>query len=127
MKIIKKYFLHRIKKALPLMLVFMASSAIITALSVHSNLDFIEAKDMRLNLWWASAFLSLFAMLIPVLECSEFKNRRNLDTLYSFPISRVKMAISVYLSGLFQLFCIFSNCPVKMLGSYDAIGLCLLM
>jgi hypothetical protein len=52
--------------------------------------------------------LGVFCTLIPMLEMSGFKNRRNLDTLYFFPINRSKMALAHYLSGFIQVVFIYS-------------------
>jgi hypothetical protein len=54
-----------------------------------------------------AVMLGIFCTLIPILETSAFKNRRNLDTLYFFPIKRWKMALTHYLSGLIQVVVIY--------------------
>ena len=50
-----------------------------------------------------------------MMETSGFKNRRNLDTLYFFPITRWKMAVVHYLSGFIQVCVIYT---VSFLSSY---------
>jgi hypothetical protein len=52
--------------------------------------------------------LGIICTLIPILENKCFKNRRNLDTLYFFPIKREKMAIVHFLSGFIQVLAIYS-------------------
>ena len=44
----------------------------------------------------------------------------------TFPNASYRILAVNYCTNL-QLFCIFSNCPIKMLGSYDVTGLCLLV
>ena len=49
------------------------------------------------------AMLIALVFLIPMLELSRFKNRRNLDTLYFFPLSRTKLVIEDILMRLWTL------------------------
>ena len=49
-------------------------------------------------------------MVIPVLELSAFKNRRNLDSLFSLPVSRKKQALAHYLSGIIQIYTAYTVC-----------------
>ena len=46
--------------------------------------------------------LGIVCTLIPMLENMGFKNRRNLDTLYFFPIKREKMAAAHFVGGFIQ-------------------------
>ncbi len=55
-----------------------------------------------------SLILNACAILIPVLELSPFKKKRNLDVLYSFPLNHTQMALAHYVSGLVQLFSIYT-------------------
>ncbi len=52
--------------------------------------------------------MEVFALLIPVLELAPLKKKRNLDTFYNFPFKRSQMAFALYISGLVQLFTIFT-------------------
>lgn len=55
-----------------------------------------------------AGLLVVLAFLLPALEMSGFKNRRNLDTMYSFPVSRVKLFGAHYLNGLLQMFIVYT-------------------
>ena len=61
-----------------------------------------------LDLSAASAVLIVAAAVIAVMETSDFKNKRNLDTFYSLPLSRRGLALAHYLSGALQTALIFT-------------------
>ncbi len=50
-----------------------------------------------------SVILGIISTLMPILSLSELKERRNLDTLYSLPISRLKLYIVHFVSGFIQV------------------------
>lgn len=56
-------------------------------------------KDYHATLYIPVLFLCILAYVVPVMEFSFFKKRRNLDCAYSLPISRRAMGIVHYLSG----------------------------
>ncbi len=62
----------------------------------------------RTGLYMLAIVLGIFATVIPMIETACFKNRRDLDALYSFPIKRYKLALAHYLSGLIQVIFIYS-------------------
>jgi len=55
-----------------------------------------------------ATIMCIIASIIPMLETDLFKNRRNLDTLWFLPISRFKMALAHYISGLVQVVAIYT-------------------
>lgn len=59
--------------------------------------------------------LTFALVAIPFTEFAEFKNRRNADTWFSFPISRYKIAIIHYLNGLLDLFLILATSMIVVM------------
>ena len=59
--------------------------------------------------------LAVLATVMPFLELSGFKTRRNLDTLFSMPVSRTKMATVHFFNGLLQLVGIYTLCFLSAL------------
>ncbi len=57
-------------------------------------------RGFETNFGIAIAFVIILSLAVPIYNFAKFKNRRNLDTLYSLPISRKKLALAHYLSGL---------------------------
>ncbi len=56
------------------------------------------------DLYHTATITFLFAVACAVLETAPFKNRRELDLLYSMPIERRRLILAHYLSGLIQVF-----------------------
>ncbi len=108
MKVFRRYLNYRLKQSLLRTVVFTALSVMI-CLSVTSDCISLRLpEDKTTGLYMLAVILGAFCTLIPLLELSAFKNRRNLDTLYFFPINRGKMALVHYLSGLLQIFAIYT-------------------
>ncbi|MBR5286949.1 MAG: hypothetical protein IKU30_08640 [Clostridia bacterium] len=57
-------------------------------------------KGFDTNFGIAVALVIFLSLVVPIFNFAKFKNRRNLDTLYSLPLSRRKFALAHYLSGL---------------------------
>lgn len=55
-----------------------------------------------------STIIGFMATLIPIFEFYTFKTKRNLDTYFSLPISRQNLALCHFLSGLFEMICVFT-------------------
>ena len=109
MKTFVKYLGYRLKKSSIRTLVFTVCTLAIVLIAISENL-YIK-RDMygfgitysHIGLEYIAIAISVFSTLIPMLETAEFKNRRNLDTLYFLPMSRVKLALAHYLSGFIQV------------------------
>ncbi len=112
----RRYFVYRIRKAAPRTGIFALIAAIFIFSVLPRNLykeEYIYRSNSGLLL--LAVVLAVAAVLIPILENACFKNRRNLDTLFFFPISRLKMASVHFLTGLCELFFIYT---VSFLTSY---------
>ena len=68
----------------------------------------MDIRRSDLCLWVPSAILGVLAAVLPLLRLSAFKSRRNIDTLYSFPLSRRKMVAVQLGMGIGEMFCAFT-------------------
>ena len=65
-------------------------------------------RDYHATLYIPVLFLCVLCYVLPVMEFSFFKKRRNLDCAYSLPISRRAMGLVHYLSGAITLLVAFT-------------------
>ena len=104
----KRYFVYQLKQSLLRTLVFTVLTVMIcmsiTNSYISPELDMHKSTGIEM----LATFLGIFCCLIPILELSGFKNRRNLDTLYFFPIKRERMALAHYLAGACQVLVIYT-------------------
>lgn len=106
MKSFAQYFKYHFKSTL-LRLIIVLVIALALSLASYGNLlrfhewewglDRIAYVNVKLG-WYTFIFASI-CMLIPVLELSNFKSRRNLDTMFTLPVSRTKMLLAHLLNG----------------------------
>ncbi len=101
-----RYLRYRLKDSwlrsvIMTVLATMLSQNIISSLATFHSESEIRYCSSGISV--LATVLCIFATLIPFMETKCFKNRRNLDTLYFFPIKRSRMALAHYLSGLIQL------------------------
>lgn len=55
------------------------------------------------NLFILLVLVSVLGFIMPIMELSPLNNRKNLDTLYSLPVSKVSIALAHYLNGLIHI------------------------
>ncbi len=109
MKVFGRYLNYRLKQSLLRTIVFSVLSMMICISVVSDSTRVGMIVEYRQSgIYMLAAILGIMCTLIPILELSGFKNRRNLDTLYFFPIKRVKMALAHYLSGAIQVFTVYT-------------------
>ena len=60
------------------------------------------------TLWFPAVVLGFLCFLVPVLQFSFFKKRRDLDYIYSMPISRTEVGAVHYAVGLLEVFIPFT-------------------
>ena len=109
----KKYLTFRLKKSFLRTVVFSLIALVATYIVVYANaVPFVIIGNPEYNgntgifvLVWIIVILSV---AIPVLETTEFKNKRNLDTFCSLPLSRFDLALAHYISGFVQMFAIYT-------------------
>ncbi len=110
----KNYLAHRLKETGLTTLVFSLISAIITlAVTIESANYYYTYKGYpeykgETGIYILATILGIFCTIIPILETSGFKNRRNLDTICFLPISRFKLALAHYVSGFVQVAVIYT-------------------
>ena len=104
----KRYVLYRIKNSILRTLIFTILSILVTQTVIRDCIDLSRVENRTSGLFIFATILGIVASLIPFIELGGLKNRRNLDTLFFFPIKREKMAIAVYVSGLFQVIVIYT-------------------
>ncbi len=109
MKVFGRYLNYRLKQSLLRTIVFSVLAMLICSTVVaESTRESIGVEWRVSGIYILAVILGIMCTLIPILELSGFKNRRNLDTLYFFPIKRVKMALAHYLSGAIQIFAVYT-------------------
>ena len=105
----KKYFLYHFKKsALRQMLVCFV--CVIFSIMQMSGLDEYYSPS------GVAFILGVLCSVIPVLELAAFKNRRNLDSMFSLPVSRKKQALAHYLNGIIQISAAYTfSCALSLI------------
>ena len=108
MKTALRYLRYGLEKSLWRTIIFTVISVAITFMTTRSATSSSEDRYKSTGIYMLAIMISVFAAIIPMLELSEFKNRRNLDTLYFFPIERKSMALVHFVSGFIQLAVIYT-------------------
>ena len=126
MKSFNKYLMHRLRSTFFLTLILCVLAVIIMEVSVSlyvgTHFEWIEethesyeTRMLRISNFGIVAFiLGAACTLMPVVELGDMKSKRNADVIYSLPVSRGKMALAHYLSGLIQIFAIYTSAYVTM-------------
>ena len=123
MNTFKDYLKYRLKSSLFRTVAFAVIALVITYYGVSPALGYMEfpagyegeynvealVYAGYLELSGVAQILAIAAAAIAVLETAGFKNKRNLDTLYSLPLSRFQLAIAHYISGALQVFAIYTS------------------
>ena len=110
----RRYLGYRLKQGTLRSVVFTLISLAITLSVLDSSISAHEMMWRETGIYILAIIMGVFCTLMPFLELSGFKNRRNLDTLYFFPIKRSHMALAHYLSGAIQTVFIYSVCFFSM-------------
>ena len=126
----RKYLNHRLRSALILTIVLCILAMIImqvsTSVVTWNSLNWYDANGQRLeepitvrrlsvNSFGLIAFiLGAMCTLIPIVELGDMKNKRNADLIYALPVSRAKMALAHYASGLINIFTVYTVAYITM-------------
>jgi len=116
MKSFGQYFKYHFKSTF---LRFVIMTVIVLALSLLFFDEIVRAyyyvSSGDKNVDFANVHFGLFTMffatlcvIVPMFELSGFKNRRNLDTIFSLPVSRTKMILAHALNGWLHITAIFT-------------------
>lgn len=110
MKTFGRYLTYRLEKTLPGTLILAIVALAINFVTVSDGIGKNRIENDETSLYMLAIILGALCTIIPILELSDFKNRRNLDTLYVFPLNRGKMALAHYISGFIQILVVYSLC-----------------
>ena len=111
----KKYLLYNLKQGFlrTVILSFLFFSLVLwaipeTSAPYESPEGILHYAGSDTGLFVLSIFIGIAAFICPTFQLTPFKNKRNVDTLYSMPISREKMAAVHYISGLIEMAVMFT-------------------
>ena len=114
-----RYLNYKLEKSRLRTLVFAALSVLFSQAIIRDELAiYYNWQTPRTGLYALAIVLGIFCTIIPILETAEMKNRRNLDTLYFFPIGRAKLALVNYLCGWIQITVIYTATYLFACGIY---------
>ena len=105
MKTFGRYLSYRLKQSWLRTLIFTVLAIILTQNTMIGELKGYYPES---GLYILAVVLGILCTILPILETADYKNRRNLDSYYSFAISRKKLAWLHYLSGWIQIAVIYS-------------------
>lgn len=103
-----RYLIYRLRNSVLRTIIFTLIAVIFTLNAVSASIDYEDVAFRSVALPVFATLLGFLCAVMPMLETSGFKNRRNLDTLYFFPIARQKMALVHYISGFIQVCVIYT-------------------
>jgi len=109
MELEKRYAFYHFRKTLIRLAIMILYGGLVINSSIHRQWDYIGwAEDTEIrhdfSLSGFGTNMIIFCCVVAVLEFYEFKNRRNLDSWFSFPLARWKIAVIHFLNGSFHLF-----------------------
>ena len=89
----QRYFRYHFRKSVPKLIIELVMVLLVLLLIPKSD---VEEDLIVFEMMFAGITM---AVIMPFQEFSEFNNRRNLDTWFSLPIDRMKLAVVHYLNG----------------------------
>ena len=110
MTVFWRYLAYRLKKSGLRTSVLVLLSVVIAHLVIMGESFAMPGaiEGSRTGLSVFAVILGTTSCLIPILESAELKSKRNLDTLFAFPLSRRRLGWAHYFSGLIQLWVIYT-------------------
>ena len=108
MTIFRRYLRQRLESSALRTLIMTAIAVLITHLAVTDGILYTEAKYNQTNLYVLATILCVLSSIVPMLELSDLKKRRSLDTFFSMPIGRGKLALTHWVSGWLQVWFVYS-------------------
>lgn len=97
-----KYFSYNFKKKLLEMVILTVISLLIILTITPTNIEGDRVTERDFPIFTFSFLVCALFSITPVLETYEFKNKRNLDTLLSFPLSRFKISVVHFINGFLR-------------------------
>ena len=108
MKTFYRFLCYKLKSSALRTLSFTVVAILIDLIGIVGCVANTDPKFNKSGLYMLATILCVVASVVPIFELAGLKNRRNLDTLYSFPIERNKMALVYYVSGFAQVMLIYT-------------------
>ena len=101
------YYRYHLKKSLPVLAVSLIVGLLLVNVGLVNTIGWYDSHDTYhfIDFSVISVLYYIEAFVYAYLEFSSFRNKRNLDTWYSFPLSREKIAI-VHMLNAFTLFAV---------------------
>lgn len=108
----RRYFSYHFIASLPRLAAVTLLCVILTVMTVSGGCDVKKPENSNCSIYILSVIISACASIMPILEFSEYNNKRNLDTVFSLPVKRRSIAAVNYLNGLIHTYLIFTVCTV---------------
>ena len=109
----KNYFNYIFKKSRSRLLITLVIALLITVSTVDMYIyEDVDSRSADVYFGWIATILGFLCYLTPILELEGFKNRRNIDALFSFPVSKFKMGLAHYLNGIIYIVSTFTVCSI---------------
>ncbi|MBQ7379775.1 MAG: hypothetical protein IJW70_08910 [Clostridia bacterium] len=108
MKTFYRYLVYRLKNSAIRTLILSALLVAVCLVGINECNTSRYVEGCQSGLYMLAIALCVTASIVPLFELSGLKNRRNLDTLYFFPIKRSKLALVHFVSGWIQVIVIYS-------------------
>ena len=102
-----RYYFYRLYKSLPAIAVTLITGFLFVNIGLISNYGsyFSNKNHFYVTMESILVFFCIEAFAFAYLEFSSFRNKRNLDTWFSFPLSREKIAI-VHMLNVLTIYCV---------------------
>lgn len=104
----KRYFVYHLRSVMPRLAVFSVIAVIITVITALESHSTYKPENSDSAFYILSVIIGFLATVIPIFEFSGYNNERNLDTLFSLPISRRALAAVHIAVGFIQMFWVFT-------------------
>ena len=111
MKTFGRYFWHRFSTTWLRLLILSIFSFCFALLCIDTRSYYVDSLRYHSASGYASILFILFALVIimPAMEFKPFTSKRNIDAVFSFPLSRTKLLLAHYLNGLIHIFCAYTT------------------
>ena len=104
---LKSYLGYRIERSMPRTLALTLFAVIISQVVIRGEIR-DSAEVSHTGLYILAVILGAACALVPMFELSALSRRRSLDLLFSFPVSRFRLALAHALSGWVQILIIYT-------------------
>lgn len=96
----KRYFTYRLRTTAFRTLILSILAAVLSNAITSVNVN-VSGYDSGMGI--IGVFISIAAILVPMLETYQLKQRRTLDLVFALPVTKSQLAVAHFLSGLCQM------------------------